>query len=44
MKILNLLAISLTLAFTALADVFTYRDDRWQALAGQESPLGEAKR
>jgi ketosteroid isomerase-like protein len=25
-------------------DVFTYRDGRWQALAGQESLLGEAKR
>ena len=25
-------------------DVFTYRDGRWQALAGQESLLGEASR
>jgi len=25
-------------------DVFTYRDGRWQALAGHESLLGEAKR
>jgi len=25
-------------------DVFTYRDGRWQAIAGQESLLGEAKR
>jgi ketosteroid isomerase-like protein len=25
-------------------DVFTYRDGRWQALAGQESLLGEAAR
>jgi ketosteroid isomerase-like protein len=25
-------------------DVFTYRDGRWQALAGQESLLGEATR
>jgi ketosteroid isomerase-like protein len=25
-------------------DVFTYRDGRWQALAGQESMLGEASR
>jgi hypothetical protein len=25
-------------------DVFTYRDGRWQALAGQESLLGQARR
>ncbi len=25
-------------------DVFTYRDGRWQAIAGQESLLGEASR
>jgi ketosteroid isomerase-like protein len=25
-------------------DVFTYRDGRWQALAGQETLLGEARR
>ena len=25
-------------------DIFTYRDGRWQALAGQETLLGEASR
>jgi hypothetical protein len=25
-------------------DVFTYRDGRWQALAGHETLLGEASR
>jgi ketosteroid isomerase-like protein len=25
-------------------DIFTYRDERWQALAGQETLLGEASR
>jgi ketosteroid isomerase-like protein len=32
------------LARVRFTDVFTYRDGRWQALAGQESLLGEAAR
>jgi ketosteroid isomerase-like protein len=32
------------IARVRFTDVFTYRDGRWQALAGQESLLGEASR
>jgi len=32
------------IARVRFTDVFTYRDGRWQALAGQETLLGEASR
>jgi ketosteroid isomerase-like protein len=32
------------LARVRFTDIFTYRDGRWQALAGQETLLGEASR
>jgi ketosteroid isomerase-like protein len=33
-----------TVARVRFTDIFTYRDGRWQALAGQETLLGEATR
>lgn len=33
-----------TVARVRFTDIFTYRDGRWQALAGQETLVGEASR